>query len=307
MNILITWSSWFIWYHVAKKLLEQGQSIIGIDNENDYYDITLKQARRKELQKFSNFSFYCLSFTDHVIDKVIHLAAQAWVRYSLVNPYSYIQTNIVWFHNIIELSKQHNIKNFVYASSASVYGNNKKMPFAVGDKTDEPLSLYGATKKSNELIAYAYSFYFGLPTIGLRFFNVYGPWGRPDGAFFIFTKGVLTQTPIDVFNEGETIRNFTYIDDIVEGILKALDHKTTYDIFNLWNTKTVSLNDMIGYIEQACGKTTKKQYLPADKADISESWVDIKHTTDMLDRSPRIDIAVWITKLVERYKKFYHL
>lgn len=317
MKILITGSSGFIGYHVAKKLLDQGHTIIGIDNENDYYDVALKQARRQELQKFSQFFFYPVAienlpaiqkvFSDHVIDKIIHLAAQAWVRYSLVNPYAYIQTNIVWFHNIIELAKNNKIKNFVYASSASVYGNNAKMPFAVGDKTDEPLSLYGATKKSNELIAHSYSFYFGLPTIWLRFFNVYGPRGRPDGAFFIFLKGVLTQTPIDVFNEGKTIRNFTYIDDVVEGILQALDHETQYDIFNLWNTTTVTLNDMISHIEKACGMTTQKNHLPADKADISESWVDIQHTVDLLGWQPGVDIETGIKKLVQRYRAFYHL
>jgi UDP-glucuronate 4-epimerase len=196
MKILITGSSGFIGYHVAKRLLEQGHTVIGIDNENDYYDVALKQARRKELQKSSQFFFCPISienlpdiekvFSDHVIDKIIHLAAQAGVRYSLINPYAYIQTNIVWFHNIIELAKNHKVKNFVYASSASVYGNNTKMPFAVGDKTDEPLSLYGATKKSNELIAHSYSFYFGLPTMWLRFFNVYGPWEGLTGLSLYF-------------------------------------------------------------------------------------------------------------------------
>lgn len=317
-TILITWSSGFIGFHTAKKLLEQGENIIGFDNENDYYDVNLKIARRKELEKFSNFKFYKSNledlesvkkiFEENQIDKVLNLAAQAGVRYSLINPFAYIQTNIVWFHNLIELAKQHNVKNFVYASSASIYGANKKMPFAVGDQTDSPISLYGATKKTDELIAHAYSFYFKLPTTGLRFFNVYGPRGRPDGAFFIFAKWILEDTTIEVYNEGKTIRNFTYIDDIVDGIIKVLNNIPTnnYEIFNLWNTHTVVLNDMIVEIEKNCWKTGKKEYLPADIADIPESWVDIEHTKQLLWREPKTDIEEWVKNLVERYKKFYN-
>lgn len=315
-TILITWTSGFIWFHTAKKLLEQGQNVIWFDNENDYYDIQLKIARRSILEKFSNFTFYKGNlehledlkkvFESHQIDKVINLAAQAGVRYSLINPFAYIQTNIVGFHNIIELSKQHKIKNFVYASSASVYGANTKMPFTVGDQTDNPISLYGATKKSNELIAHSYSYYFKLPTIGLRFFNVYWPRGRPDGAFFIFAKGILDNQTLQVFNEGKTIRNFTYIDDIVDGIIKSLNHQTTYEIFNLGNTHTVELNHMIQCIEKECWKTGEKEYLPADIADIPESWVDIHHTKDILWREPKTNIEEWVKNLVTWYKEFYH-
>lgn len=316
-TILITWTSWFIWFHTAKKLLEQWETIIWLDNENDYYDINLKIARRKELEKFPNFIFYKGNledlesmkkvFDENKIDKVLNLAAQAGVRYSVVNPYAYIQTNIVGFHNLIELAKQHQIKNFVYASSASIYGANKKIPFAVWDQTDSPMSLYGATKKTDELIAHVYSFYFKLPTIWLRFFNVYGPRGRPDWAFFIFTKGILEDQTIQVFNEGKTIRNFTYIDDIVDGIIKALNHKTQYDIFNLGNTNTVVLNYMIACIEKECGKTGKKEYLPADIADIPESWVDIEHTKQVLWREPKTNIEEWVKNLVKRYKDFYKI
>jgi len=317
-TILITWTSGFIWFHTAKKLLEQWDTIIWFDNENDYYDVNLKIARRKILEKFPNFKFYKGNletledvkkvFEENKIDKVLNLAAQAGVRYSLINPFAYIQTNIVWFHNLIELAKQHNVKNFVYASSASIYGANKKMPFAVGDQTDSPISLYGATKKTDELIAHAYSFYFKLPTTGLRFFNVYGPRGRPDGAFFIFAKWILEDTTIEVYNEGKTIRNFTYIDDIIDGIIKTLNHipVNNYEIFNLWNTHTVVLNDMIAEIEKNCWKIGKKEYLPADIADIPESWVDIEHTKQLLWREPKTDIEAWVKNLVERYKEFYN-
>lgn len=318
-TILITWSSGFIWYHVSKKLLEQGNLVIGLDNENNYYDPNLKYARRQELEKSKNFKFYKGNledlefmkkiFEENKIVKVLNLAAQAGVRYSLINPYAYIQTNIVGFHNLIELSKQHNIKNFVYASSASIYGANKKMPFTVGDQTDTPISLYGATKKADELIAHSYSFYFKLPTIGLRFFNVYWPRGRPDGAFFIFAKGILEETTIEVFNEGKTIRNFTYIDDIVDGVIRSLNHtpNNDYEIFNLGNTNTVMLNDMISHIEHECGKTGNKKYLPADLADIPESWVDIDHTQRLLWRKPKIGIEEGIHHLIKRYRQFYNI
>lgn len=318
-TILITWSSGFIWYHVSKKLLEQGNLVIGLDNENNYYDPNLKYARRQELEKSKNFKFYKGNledlefmkkiFEENKIVKVLNLAAQAGVRYSLINPYAYIQTNIVGFHNLIELSKQHNIKNFVYASSASIYGANKKMPFTVGDQTDTPISLYGATKKADELIAHSYSFYFKLPTIGLRFFNVYWPRGRPDGAFFIFAKGILEETTIEVFNEGKTIRNFTYIDDIVDGVIRSLNHtpNNDYEIFNLGNTNTVMLNDMISHIEHECGKTGNKKYLPADLADIPESWVDIDHTQRLLWRKPKIGIEEGIQHLIKRYRQFYNI
>ena len=317
-TILITWTSGFIWFHTAKKLLENGENIIGFDNENDYYDINLKIARRKELEKSPNFKFYKGNienlddvkkiFEENQIDKVLNLAAQAGVRYSLINPFAYIQTNVVGFHNLIELSKQHKIKNFVYASSASIYGANKKIPFAIGDQTDSPISLYWATKKTDELIAHAYSFYFKLPTIWLRFFNVYGPRGRPDGAFFIFTKAILENQMLQVFNEGKTIRNFTYIDDIVDGIIKSLNHTpvNNYEIFNLWNTNTVILNHMIECIEKECWTVGKKEFLPADIADIPESWVDIEHTKEKIWREPKTDIEEWVKNLVKWYKDFYN-
>jgi UDP-glucuronate 4-epimerase len=315
MQVIITGASWFIGFHVAQALLVQWYHVIGVDNENDYYDPNLKRARRAMLEQSPNYSFHAISLEDnaslqqvfqqHRIDKVLHLAAQAGVRHSLIDPYVYIQTNIVGFHNLIELAKQHNVSNFVYASSASVYGNNKKIPFAVGDTTDAPLSLYGATKKATELIAHAQSIYFWLPTVGLRYFNVYGPWGRPDGAFFIFTKWILEGKTLDVFNNGNTLRNFTYIDDIVDGTLKALEYQTDYAIFNLWNTTSVLLNDMIGHIENACWKTAEKNYLPADLSDIPESGVDIALTKEKLLREPTIHIKEGVEQLVAWYKQFY--
>ena len=318
-NILITWTSWFIWFHLAKRLLDEWNQIIWFDNENDYYDVNLKHARRQQLEKYDNFKFYKWDlanfsnieqvFKENQIDKVVNLAAQAWVRYSLVNPYVYIQTNIVWFHNLIELSKQNWVKSFIYASSASVYWANEKKPFAVWDMTDSPISLYWATKKSDELIAHSYSYYFKLPTIWLRFFNVYGPRWRPDGAFFIFADGILHHTPIQVFNEWKTIRNFTYIDDIIDWIIRVINYqpRNLYDIFNLWNTSTVVLNDMISCIEKECGMAWEKEYLPADIADIPESWVDIAHTTELLWWTPKINIEAWVKALIDWYRRYYNV
>lgn len=315
MKILITGSSGFIWFHVAQALLDRWYLVAGIDNENNYYDVALKQARRKHLEQNSSFSFHHTSlenlaectkvFEKEVPDIVLNLAAQAGVRYSLIDPYSYIQTNIVGFHNIIELSKQYKVKNFVYASSASVYWWNTKIPFSVEDQTDQPLSLYGATKKSNELIAHAYHSMFDMNVSWLRFFNVYGPRGRPDGAFFIFTKGILSWTPIDVYNYGKSVRNFTYIDDIVDAVLQILEKPLPCEIYNLWNPTSVLLDDMITYIESACQKKVTRNYLPLQQADIPESGVDISLTKKHINREPRIGIEEGVQKLVSRYRDFY--
>lgn len=315
-TILITWTSGFIGFHLAKKLLEQGTNIIGFDNENDYYDVNLKITRRKELENFPNFTFYQGNlenledvkkvFETHTIDKVCNLAAQAGVRYSLINPYAYIQSNLVGFHNIIELSKQYKIKNFVYASSSSVYGKNTKQPFSVDDRTDHPISLYAATKKSNELIAHSYSHIFGLPTIGLRFFTVYGPRGRPDMAMLIFADKISKWEAIDVFNHGKMKRDFTYVDDIVNGIIKCLDLKTTYEIFNLWSDHPVDLEYIITLIEQQLWKTAKKNYLPIQAGDVPETSADIQHTKEILWREPKFQVEKWIEQLIDRYKTYYH-
>lgn len=314
---LVTGSSGFIGYHVSKALLARGETVVGLDNENDYYEVSLKEARRSDLEKDPKFTFHKANlenlaevkavFDAHKFDRVLNLAAQAGVRYSLVNPFAYVQTNIVGFHNLLELSKQAKVGNFVYASSASVYGNNKKMPFSVGDKTDEPISLYGASKMADELIAHSYSHFFGIPTIGLRFFNVYGPWGRPDGAFFIFAKAILDGKKLDVFNYGKTVRNFTYVDDVVRGVLAALDHSTRFDVFNLGNARTVDLLTMISLLEKVCGKKAELNLLPPVPADIPESGVDIAHTREKLGWEPSVPIEEGVARLASWYRSYYSI
>ena len=314
-TILVTWSSGFIWFHLSKKLLESWKKVVWFDNENDYYEVSLKHARREILEKFENFKFYKgnledltflkRAFEENKIDKVVNLAAQAGVRYSLVNPFAYIQSNLVGFHNIIELSKQYKVQNFVYASSSSVYGNNKKQPFSVEDTVDNPISLYAATKKSNELIAHTYSHLFWLPTIGLRFFTVYGPRGRPDMAMFIFANRMLQWETIDVFNYGNMKRDFTYIDDIVDWIIKCIDIKTQYEIFNLWSDRPVDLEYVIQLIEKKLWIEAKKNYLPIQAWDVPETSADIKHTKDVLWWEPQYNVEKWIEKFILRYTTFY--
>ncbi|MFA7298221.1 MAG: NAD-dependent epimerase/dehydratase family protein [Candidatus Absconditabacterales bacterium] len=314
-TILITGTSGFIGFHTAKKLLEDGVKIIGFDNENDYYDVNLKIARRTILEQFPNFKFYKGSlenledlkkvFEENKIDKVLNLAAQAGVRYSLINPFAYVQSNLVGFHNIIELSKQYKIKNFVYASSSSVYGNNTKQPFSVDDPVDHPISIYAATKKADELIAHSYSHLFGLPTIGLRFFTVYGPRGRPDMAMLIFASKMLKGEAIDVFNNGKMKRDFTYIDDIVSGIIKALELETKYEIFNLGSDHPVDLEYIISLIEKNLGKKAIKNYLPLQPGDVPETSADIQHTTEVLGWKPEFKVEKGIENFVNRYKSFY--
>lgn len=314
-TILITGSSGFIGFHTAKRLLDEWKKIIWFDNENDYYDVNLKHARRKILEQDPNFIFYqgaleSLSdlsqiFENHKVDKVLNLAAQAGVRYSLINPFAYIQSNLVGFHNIIELSKQHKVKNFVYASSSSVYGSNEKQPFSVEDSVDHPISLYAATKKSNELIAHSYSHLFGLPTIGLRFFTVYGPWGRPDMAMFIFADRILKWEAIDVFNHGKMRRDFTYIDDIVDGIIKSLTLETKYEIFNLGSDRPVDLEYVISLIEQNLWIKAIKNYLPLQAGDVPSTSADILHTTKVLWWKPQFSVEKGIENLIVWYKNFY--
>ncbi len=316
-TILITGTSGFIWFHAAKKLLEQGEIIIGFDNENNYYDVNLKLARRAILEKFPNFKFYKGSlenmeelkkvFEENKIDKVLNLAAQAWVRYSLIDPFAYIQSNVVGFHNIIALSKDYKIKNFVYASSSSVYGKNIKQPFSVEDKVPHPVSLYAATKTTNELIAHSYSHLYGLPTIGLRFFTVYGPRGRPDMAMMTFANKIIKDEAIDVFNNGNMKRDFTYIDDIIDGIMKSLDSNFTYEIFNLWSDHPVNLEHIISLIEKNLWKKAKKNYMPLQPGDIPEISADIIHTTEKLWRKPQFNVEKWIENLIHWYKDFYNV
>lgn len=315
-TILITWTSWFIWFHTAKRLLEEWEfKIIWFDSENDYYDVNLKFSRRKILEKFDNFKFYKWNlannddlskvFIENKIDKVCHLAAQAWVRYSIENPKAYIESNIVWFHNILDLSKEHNVTNFVYASSSSVYGMNEKQPFSESDNVDHPISLYAATKKSDELIAYTYSHLFNLPTTWLRFFTVQWPYGRPDMAYFKFTKKIFDWDVIDIYNFGKMERDFTDIDDIVDWVIKSLNTISKYEIFNLWNHTPTKLEDMISLLEKYTWKKAKRNYIEMQDWDVLSTWADISHTKEVLWWEPKIKIEDTIEKFVKWYREYY--
>jgi len=331
--ILVTGCAGFIGFHVAKRLLADGYPVVGVDNLNDYYDVNLKKARLEQLQKFAEFSFIRASLEDRdEIGKifslykpavVIHLAAQAGVRYSLENPYAYIDSNIVGFLNILEGCRRDGVEHLIYASSSSVYGANAKMPFSEHDNVDHPLSLYGATKKANELMAHAYSHLYGLPTTGLRFFTVYGPWGRPDMALFIFTKAILEGKPIKVFNYGKMKRDFTYIDDVVEGVIRLLDKKpepkpawdainpdpatssAPYRIYNIGNNQPVELSRFIAALESALGREAQKEYLPHQDGDVPETYAVIDDLFQVVGFRPVTPIEEGIKKFVAWYKDYY--
>ena len=330
MKVLLTGAAGFIGYHVAVKLLERGDTVAGVDNLNDYYDVRLKEARLTSIQthpKASNFKFIKLDlaeqtatarlFEDEKPDSVIHLAAQAGVRYSLQNPYAYINSNIVAFTNILEACRAIQPQHLVYASSSSVYGGNTKLPFSETDNVDHPVSLYAATKKSNELMAHTYSHLYGLPTTGLRFFTVYGPWGRPDMSPFLFADAILNNRPIKVFNHGDMMRDFTYIDDIVEGVVRVLDKPATaeinspttapYRLFNIGNNKPEKLMDFIGLLEDAIGKKAQKEFLPMQPGDVKATYAD----TDALDAwvgfKPGTSLQQGVTRFVDWYRQFYRV
>lgn len=316
-TILVTWTSWFIWYFTAKKLLERWDNVIWYDIENDYYDVNVKLARRNDLEKnYSNFKFYKEKledlealekvFKENKIDKVFNPAAQAWVRYSLENPFSYIDSNLVWFHNILNLSHRYKVKNFVYASSSSVYWTNKKQPFSVDDKVDNPMSIYAATKKANELIAHSYSHLYNFPTIWLRFFTVYWPSSRPDMAMYKFAKKMIAWEKIDVYNFWKMKRDFTYIDDIVSWVIKCIDLEwINFEIFNLWNNKTIELEYMISLIEKELWIKANKNYMPLQAWDVPETWADIEHTKDVLNWEPKTSIEEWIKNFANWFKVFH--
>ena len=317
-TILITWTSWFIGFHLAKRLLEEwNTNVIWFDIENDYYDINLKLARREILEKFDNFKFYKWDlanledlekvFEENKIDKICNLAAQAGVRYSIENPNAYIQSNLVWFWNIIELAKDYKVKNFVYASSSSVYWANKKQPFSVDDRVDNPVSLYAATKKSNELIAHSYSHIFNLPCTGLRFFTVQWPYGRPDMAYFKFTKKIFEWDEIDIYNHWKMQRDFTDIEDIVDWVIKALNNIAKYEIFNLWNDTPTALEDMISLLEKNIWIKAKRNYIWMQDWDVKSTWADIEHTKEVLNWEPKIRIEDTIKKFVDWYREFYNI
>ena len=314
-KILITGSAGFIGYHLSKALLDEKYEIFGVDSINDYYDTRLKLDRLELLKNYSNFEFKKLDISNRdaitaVFDKfepeiVVNLAAQAGVRYSIKNPYAYLDSNITGFLNVIELCRHQKINGLIYASSSSVYGLNKKMPFSTTDKTDTPIALYGATKKANELIAHAYSHLYGLNTTGLRYFTVYGPWGRPDMAMLIFTKSIIEGKPISVFNNGKMKRDFTYIDDIVNGTKNAILNNYNCEIFNLGNSKSEKLMDMISIIEKNLGKKAIINFKPMQPGDVKASFADIERSKELLSYEPYTSISSGIPKVIEWYRSYY--
>ena len=333
MRVLVTGAAGFIGFYVAKKLLDRGDEVIGIDNLNDYYDVTLKHARLAQLETYNNFIFHKLDivdrdavnnlFKEHKPFRVVHLAAQAGVRYSLVNPHAYINANLVGFANILEGCRHNNVKHLVFASSSSVYGANTKMPFSVHDNVDHPLSLYGATKKANELMAHSYSYLYRLPATGLRFFTAYGPWGRPDMSLFIFTRNILEGKPIDVFNHGKHKRDFTYIDDVANGVVRVVDKlpepdsewsgdspdpgssNAPFRLYNIGNHRPVELMYFIEVLEDCLGKKAIRNYLPMQPGDVPETYADIDDLIRDVHYSPSTQIEVGIRNFVDWYKQFY--
>ncbi len=334
-RILITGAAGFIGFHLSKRLLEQGREVIGIDNFTDYYDPNLKEDRLAMLKPHRNFSFYKLDISDRdniqrlfaqqKLDCVVNLAAQAGVRYSLINPQSYIDANIVGFANLLEGCRHTGVKHLVFASSSSVYGINTKMPFSVHHNVDHPISLYAATKKSNELMAHTYSYLFSLPCTGLRFFTVYGPWGRPDMALFLFTKAILEGKPISVFNDGKMRRDFTYIDDIVEGVVRIIDKipepdpewnsespdpsssKTPYKIFNIGNNQPLELMYFIETIEKHLGKKAIKNLMPLQAGDVPATFADIDDLSKAVGFKPGTSLDYGIEKFIEWYRDYYKI
>ena len=333
--VLITGSAGFIGFHLSQKLLTQGYRVVGLDNLNDYYDVTLKESRLEVLMKNSNFTFVkgnlhdrtCTEkiFSDYKFDYVVNLAAQAGLRYSIQNPYAYIESNLQGFLNILEGCRHHRPTHLVYASSSSVYGANKQMPFSVHQNVDHPISLYAATKKSNELMAHTYSALYKIPTTGLRFFNVYGPYGRPDMALFIFTKSILEGKSIDVFNHGKMRRDFTYVDDIVEGISRLIpkiaagnpqwdalhpDPATSfapYRLYNIGNTKPVELMYYIEILEQKLGKKAIKNLIPMQDGEVTETYSNVDDLIKDVGFKPSTPIEVGIGKFVDWYLNYYQV
>ncbi len=313
--ILVTGSAGFIGFHLSKRLLETGYAVVGVDNLNPYYDVNLKRARLDILKAHENFSFYQLDiqdlhglkdiFKEHRVTKICNLAAQAGVRYSLKDPFSYQKSNIEGFLNLLELAREYKVSNFVYASSSSVYGKNRKSPYSVEDRVDNPISLYAATKKANELMAHAYSHLFEIPCTGLRYFTVYGPWGRPDMALFLFTDAILKKRPINVYNYGEMRRDFTYIDDIIDGTIRAIERTAPYEIFNLGNSDSVALLDFIRVIEEELGREAEKNMMPLQPGDVPETVADIRRSRELLGFNPRTPLREGIRNFISWYREYY--
>ena len=333
MKILVTGAAGFIGMTATLKLLARGDEVVGLDNLNDYYDVTLKQSRLARLTPHASFRFVQMDVADREgiaqlfaaekFDRVIHLAAQAGVRYSLINPHAYIESNVVGFTNILEGCRHSKVQHLVYASSSSVYGGNTKMPFSEHDSVDHPVSLYAATTKANELMAHTYSHLYGLPTTGLRFFTVYGPWGRPDMALFLFTKAILEGRPIDVFNHGNMKRDFTYVDDIVEGVIRVLDRTAApdpaydpvaadpatsnapYRVFNIGNNNPVPLLDFIGCIEDALGQKAEKRLLPLQDGDVPATYANTDALQEWVGFVPGTTVQTGIANFVAWYRGYY--
>lgn len=335
MNILVTGAAGFIGYHLCRRFLKMGHSVVGLDNLNSYYSVQIKHDRLSQLLEYEHFQFSKIDladkksvfklFQDHDFSHVVNLAAQAGVRYSIENPSAYVDTNLVGFSHILEGCRHGGVRHLVFASSSSVYGLNTNMPFSVHNNVDHPISLYAATKKSNELMAHTYSYLYGLPCTGLRFFTVYGPWGRPDMALFLFTKAILEGNPIKVFNHGKMKRDFTYIDDIIEGVTRITGRTPTsnpawdsnapdpsssvapYKLYNIGNNNTVELAHFIEVIEEQLGKKADKQYLPLQPGDVPMTYADVDDLIADVGFKPSTTIETGIAKFIEWYRSYFHV
>lgn len=335
MKVLVTGSAGFIGSHVAMRLLERGDEVVGLDNLNDYYDVALKKARLARLEAGANYSHVTADladreavaacFAEHEPERVVHLAAQAGVRYAAKNPHVYVSSNVTGTLHVLEGCRSHGVEHLVFASTSSVYGSNAKMPFSERDHAEHPLTLYAATKKANEMMAHSYAHLFGIPCTGLRFFTVYGPWGRPDMALFLFTKAILEGREIEIFNHGQLVRDFTYVDDIVEGVVRVLDKPATpdpefdacfpspatsvapYRIFNIGNGQPVPLMDYIAAIEECLGVTARKKFLPMQPGDVLATSSDTSALAEWVGFRPGTSVRDGVAKFVDWYKSFYSI
>lgn len=335
MKVLVTGAAGFIGFHVAQLLLERGDTVVGLDDLNDYYDVSLKEARLERLEPYPGFRFVRLDvahqagmmalFLHERFERVIHLAAQAGVRYSLENPHAYVDSNVVGFMNVLEACRHTQVEHLVYASTSSVYGANTAMPFSVHQNVDHPLSMYAATKKANELMAHTYAYLYGLPVTGLRFFTVYGPWGRPDMALFLFTRAILAGEPIDVFNYGNHRRDFTYVDDIAQGVVRATDHVATpdpewsgdapdpatsaapYRLYNIGNNRPVELMRYIRVLEECLGREADKRLLPMQQGDVPDTWADAEELVRDVGYRPDTPVEEGVRRFVDWYRDYYRV